>query len=440
MPRLGTEVDPPPIPNAITRFVASGIAVLLLVGVGATLFLRRQSEQEALRDARERTRIMGSGIVQPLLTDQVLAGKPSAIKRLDRVVKDRVLGNPVVRVKIWSRTGRILYSDEHRLIGQRFPLGDEDVGILSTDRVEAEVSDLGEPENRFERDQGELLEVYMSLWARDGEPVLFETYLQSEAIVGDQRRLLLQFLPLLLTALALLWLTQLPLVRSMSHRLREGQLERERLLRRAIEASDTERRRVAHDLHDGVIQDLAGLSYELSAAADVAARAGSSDLADRFGTASDTTRRSIRQLRSLLIDVYPPNLHTAGLPAVLRDLASSIQARGMNVEMEIDEEIQLPPQTEAHLFRVAQESVRNAMAHSKADFVRVELSKTDSRVVLCITDDGAGFSEHERAQRANEGHMGLQLLDELMTHSGIHLEIESEPGRGTKVRAEVSLS
>ena len=426
--------------SAVLRFALSGIAVLLLVGIVSTLLLRNQSEQEALRGARERTRILGEGVVEPLLTPALVEGDPESLSRLDEVVSERILGDNVVRVKIWTRDGRIIYSDERRLIGSRYPLGEDDLEAFETGRVDAELSDLDDPENRFEREEGELLEVYMALWTTDGEQVLFETYLPSETIAHEQRRLFLQLLPLLLAALILLWITQLPLVRSMSHRLKQGQLERENLLRRAIESSDTERRRVAHDLHDGVIQDLAGLSYELAAAADISSRSTSSELTGKLHAASAAVRRSIRQLRSLLIDVYPPNLHASGLPAALRDLASSIQARGIEIEMEIPEEMNLPPQTEALLFRVTQESVRNAMEHSSADSIRLSLTRVDGKVCLRLTDDGVGFSTNQLESKREEGHVGLRLLEELTAHSGGELKIQSTPGGGTTIQVEVPTS
>jgi two-component system, NarL family, sensor kinase len=423
--------------SAVVRFALSGLVVLLLVGVGAALLIARQSEQEALRDARVATSAAGRDIIQPMLNDSLLTGDRAAVRRVDRVVKKYVLGGSVVRVKIWTPDGRIIYSDEPRLIGSHYELGHEELETLEANRVEAEVSDLNEPENRFERDQGQLIEVYRGLTTWQGHHVLFETYWRSASLAGTQRRVVLQFLPVLLVALLLLWLVQLPLARSMVRRLREGQLEREKLLGRAIEASETERRRVAHDLHDGVLQDLAGLSYELAAAADTARRNGSTDLRDQLVSASAAARQSVRRLRSLLIDIYPANLHMTGLPAVLTDLASSIQAHGIDVQLEIPDQLELPKQTEALVFRAAQEAVRNAMSHSKAGCLRVKLFQRDGRVALTVIDDGVGFSRERLEQREKEGHMGLRLLSELVGHSGGRLSIDSEPGRGTRVHLEV---
>src|SRR5215217_3134034 len=131
-----------------------------------------------------------------------------------------------------------------------------------------ELGDREEPENRFERGQGDLYEVYTRLRAPDGTPLLFETYQRGNALVAEGRDVWLPFAVPVLASLVLLWLVQVPLAWRLAGRLRRSQLEREALLVHAVEASADERRRIAADLHDGVVQDLAGLSYSLSAAAE----------------------------------------------------------------------------------------------------------------------------------------------------------------------------
>src|SRR3954464_7107885 len=132
---------------SLTQFAIAGVvavAILALVGVAV---LRSNGTKEATDDAKRVTRIVGQGIVQPELTDGLLRGDPKAIARVDRIVRSRVLKNPVVRVKIWSPDGRVLYSDEPRLIGKRYDVEQEDKDTLSGNEVEAEVSDLSRPES-----------------------------------------------------------------------------------------------------------------------------------------------------------------------------------------------------------------------------------------------------------------------------------------------------
>ena len=82
-----------------------------------------------------------------------------------------------MRVKLWTRDGRILYSDAQELIGRRFSLGEEERALFDRGGVEAELSDLSKPENRFERQEGKLLEAHAVIRTPDSRtPVLFEIY------------------------------------------------------------------------------------------------------------------------------------------------------------------------------------------------------------------------------------------------------------------------
>src|SRR5216684_8361045 len=84
------------------------------------------------------------------------------------------------------------------------------------------------------------------------------------------------------------------------------------LLRRAVDASEEERRRIAGTLHDGAVQELAGTSFTVAGAAENAAAMGQPELAAKLTTAAGAVRASIRGLRSLLVDIYPPGLTNAG--------------------------------------------------------------------------------------------------------------------------------
>src|SRR5436305_7095486 len=150
--------------------------------------------------------------------------------------------------------------------------------------------------------------------------------------------------------------------------MRARQIEREDLLRRAIEASDLERRRVAADLHDGAVQRLAGVSLSLAASAS---RAGDPDQraidsSREFAQAAAETRETIRELRTLLVDIYPPTLRRSGLVAALDDLVAPLKAAGMSVTLRLPESFRVPDDIEALLYRVAQEALRNARAHGEA--------------------------------------------------------------------------
>ena len=322
-----SEGGPSPVREAMTRYVAIGLVTIALISIVGVWLFRRAGEAEAIRDAKDQTRIAAEA-VEPVLTDALLREKPSALAAVDRVVQERVLSRPddaIVRVKIWDSSGRIVYSDQPALIGARYPLTAKERADFRTGRVEAEVSDLSKPENRYDRGMGKLLEVYLPIRTPSGRPLRFETYYRSSFISARAGRIFRRFAPVMIGALILLALIQLPLAWWLARRIQRGQDERERLLRRAIDASDVERRRIARDLHDGVVQDLAAVSYSLAAAAADAPAPYDDDLR----TAAAETRHGIGQLRTLLVDIYPPELHRAGLAAALADVLGSAEARGL---------------------------------------------------------------------------------------------------------------
>src|SRR5262249_20878243 len=135
-----------------------------------------------------------------------------------------------------------------------FTLGPDELRALRTEGVDAEVSDLAKPENRFERSYGKLLEVYQGIRGPHGTPLLYEEYLTYSSVADSANRLWSRFAPALIVSLIALELLQIPFAWSLAQRVRRGQNEREALLRRAIEASELERRRIAGNLHDGVVQ------------------------------------------------------------------------------------------------------------------------------------------------------------------------------------------
>ena len=418
----------------MTQFAVAGLAVVALFGVAALFALRALGQSEALRDARQFATLAGQGIVEPAVGPALLRGDAGAIATVDRLVNERVLGERVIRVKLWDAGGRIVYSDEPRLIGMRFPLDAEKRAALRTGSARAEVSDLGAPENRFERGQGALYEVYVPVRASDGTPLLFETYQPQSAVAATGRRIWLPFAALLLASLVLLWLVQVPLAARLGRRLRETQREREELLVRSAEASEDERRRIAADLHDGPVQDLAGISYSLSAAAEQDA---SPEVRQALRDAAAGTREAMRRLRTLLVEIHPPNLRASGIDAALADLLAPLRARGLVTELDVEPGVTLGEEDERLVYRAAAEALRNVDRHARATRVAVALRESGTTVRLEVVDDGAGFAAEERSRRRDDGHVGLALLEDLAGRAGATVAVRSTPGAGTTFALEM---
>lgn len=439
----GVDLPQVSVRRLVLRFVLTGLAGLIVLATVTAFASRRVGTDEAMDEASRVGVIAGHGIIEPALTPALLRGDPAALVAFDRRVRSDLLQGSLVRVKLWTPDGRIIYSDEQRLIGERFALDDEATAALAGEVAHAHVSDLSAPENRYEPRGSRLLEVYSPVEGPRGETLLFEPYFSYSAVTDSGRRIWLSFAPVVLGALLLLQLMQFPLAWSMARRLQRGQHERERLLRHAIESSDGERRRIAGDLHDGTVQDLAGVSLALSAAGRRArsAEPGSTrpdEDAAVLDDAAGRVRGAITSLRSLLVEIYPPNLQEEGLEQALSDLLARLPGKGIEPHADIrlpDEPLE--PETTALVYRCAQEALRNVVRHAGAEGVWLVLAPLDDRLVLEVSDDGRGFDPRAAEGAQAAGHVGLRVLADVVAEAGGTVELASAPGRGTHVRVEV---
>jgi two-component system, NarL family, sensor kinase len=438
---------------ALVQFAVCGLALLLVVGTIGAVALRHVARDEALRDARALTAALSRGVVLDRITQGVLNGDSDSLDALDRLVQQRVLGAPpdaqpedsrIIRVKIWAPdargvNGRIIYSDASRLIGKTFALPDDLREALHEGKASADVSDLGRPENRFERGKGKLVEVYQPLTVTGGQEVLLEAYHPASDITHASRRIERSFLPVALALLIALALAQLPLAWFLARRVRADEQEREHLTRAGEDALEGERRRIAAELHDGVVQDLAGVAYELQAAADRLPSDNGHDpeLGAALRRGAGVCRGSMRALRSLLVDLYPSERREQGLDAAVEALARPLRDRGVDVAVDMDVDGAIASGTAELLYRAAQEALRNVDRHAAARTASVALRDEDGAVTLVIEDDGRGMTGDNLREQHAAGHMGLALLADGVAARGGSLSIESEPGTGTRVQVSL---
>lgn len=409
----------------VLQFAIPGFVALLLLAVASYVIAQRVAQDEALRDATELGQAMARLSVEPLLADSDLA-RSVGLSELDELARQKLMTEPVVAVRLWNPDGTIAYATDPRLIGRHFGLGEEEVEILATGGVEAELSDLSKPENEFERRFGELVEVYLPVQDGAGRRYLFEIYTRQSAITEAGQRIMAAFTPVLVGSLVVLTGILILLAWRMARRLQQDAADREQLLHRALDSSETERRRIAADLHDGVVQDLAGVTYALAALSDQTADPGVSAKLDRTAT---TTRGAVRSLRSLLVDIYPQSLSEAGLAAALTDLLSALPPP-IQGTLSMPQPIALGDEQQAALYRAARESLQNVAKHSQATSVHMSVTGTaDGGATLIVTDDGIGFVPGDVAS----GHLGVSLLRDLAVSVGGSFHLEAAPGEGTTV-------
>lgn len=433
----------------VTRFVAASIAGLVLLVTLGALLAYTAARLEALAEAKREANFVVDHSIAGNIPDSILTQDPKAVAALDALVRREVLPDGVVRVKLWRPDGTIVYSDEPRLRGARYTLGDEEKAALTKRGVFAETSTLEDEENRYERGFGQLLAVYRPIETTNGSVLLYEQYSRYDVVRERTREVFRKFAPVTLSTAVLLALVQWPLMRWMLRQLDGLRAERERLLENSLAATDEERRRIVGNLHDGIVQDLTGASLLVTNAAATARRTGNPQLAEEMAEAALTVREGLRGLRSALVEIYPPGLRGAGLAEALGDLVAPLRNRGVQVMLDVPPDFEASPQVETLLYRVAQEAVRNAGKHAAAGTLRVHLVPGRHRVTLWVSDDGRGFDpvigtyqdgSVRPTQREDGTHVGLSLLSDLASNAGAQLELISAPGAGTTVKVEVPLS
>lgn len=414
--------------HPVVLFVAAGVVTVTVLLFVLGWFSTRAATDEATLDARNVTNVLAHSVAEPAIPKGMASGEISALDRFDRTTRRHLLVDKIVRIKIWSATGTIIYSDEVRLIGEHFELGPEERQIVLHGGTAADVTDLSEPENRFERGKGQLLEVYTQVRSPEGTPLLFEAYFPYSGVTQRTSQIVSQFRPITIAGLVVFLLLTTPLVWALARRLDRSAADRERLLLAAIEASDIERRRIARDLHDSVVQELAAISFTVSAAARELH--DQPEVSDRLETFGARVRNSLRSLRSLLVEIYPPELRKQGLAAALEDLLAPVTASGIDTVLEVADTTNVSNENTALVWRVAQEAVRNAVRHGRPRRLSVCLTNDDGQVHLEVIDDGTGF---DTSAAAPHGHLGLRSLRDLVAEAGGSLDIRSAPGEGTTV-------
>ena len=311
--------------------------ILVAVGVVAA---RRLAEAEAVNDAAKMADLLADTVVQPALTDGLLTGDAAAFAAMDDVV-EHVLGASIVRVKIWDPHGpdRLLRragADRPALPARRGRAG----GLRQHPPTRADISDLRRRRTASSAAAASCWRSTGRCGRRPAAPLLFETYFRYDDVTERSAQLWRGFAGVTLSSLLLLLVLMMPVLWRLLDRLSRAQAQREALLQRALDASDrgapADRRRAARRGRPGSGRDVVHGRR--------GGRAGQRRRArPRWPTTcaapAATVRTSIGGLRSLLVDIYPASLASAGLAAALDDLAASCGRGGSTVTLDV------PPRT-----------------------------------------------------------------------------------------------
>lgn len=216
---------------------------------------------------------------------------------------------------------------------------------------------------------------------------------------------------------------------------------RKQLEQTVLKISAEERRRVGHELHDGLGQFLAGISFKVKVLEEDLT-AGESPLSKQAAQLVELLNNAIKQTRSLAHGLAPVDFEVCGLPAALQNLAAQTEEM-FRVACEYKclcgpdcplERVSLGATINNALYRIAQEAINNAVTHGKARRIEISLKADLPQVILTVRDNGHGFDNNGQARMG----MGLRIMSYRADSTGGRLSVYSEPGLGTEIKCSLS--
>ncbi len=207
----------------------------------------------------------------------------------------------------------------------------------------------------------------------------------------------------------------------------EQDAQRRVLVRRLLAAGEEERRRIARELHDEISQLLTVIQLSLEPMAEQAG--------GKLDRVKELLTRTQKEIHRIIYDLRPSLLDDLGLAAAVKWYAASyLEPAGLQVALEVEDDLALPAEVEITTFRIYQEIITNILRHARAESVSIELYARGGRLVLAVEDDGVGFDPGEKV--AGAGLLGMRERASLV---GGRLDVDSEPGMGAHVALEIPL-
>lgn len=197
-----------------------------------------------------------------------------------------------------------------------------------------------------------------------------------------------------------------------------------------------ERSRLAREIHDTVAQDLSSIQMLLHAAE---ASDGERPGIEHVRLARETAASGLADARRFIRELAPPDLERGLAPALERLARTTAQRTGIDVEVDADASLEVPVAVQVALLRIGQGALANVVQHAEAGRAAITLGREGGGTRLEIADDGRGFSPQmlEVASTAGGDSFGLRAMAERAAEIGGALEVDAEPGRGTRIRVRV---
>jgi len=227
-------------------------------------------------------------------------------------------------------------------------------------------------------------------------------------------------------------------IRTLFQFLQDRDEDRTRLLRRTNSTIESERNRVARDLHDGPIQGISAAALSLEAVKMMLAAGDAGKAESMLAEITTELSEEAENLRRLMSNLRPPLLDERGLLAAVRELGSKFaKDQGCKVTVEGQAEGAMPEEVEVLAYRVVQEALTNVGKHAAATQVAVRVAVSAGMLDVEVSDDGSGFDATKARDFLRKGKVGLASMRERTELGGGTFTVRSQPGRGTTVAASL---
>jgi signal transduction histidine kinase len=444
-------------------FASLGVLLVGLFLIGS--WVGQLVESQELTRTGSRVGLYVNGVISNDL--QMLSSKPwldaATVAKLDALVNSNAIGEHVVAFKVWTPDGQVVYSPNRSLIGRRYPI-DSDLADALKGKLTADVTDLKDPENEYERGRWHrLLQVYAPLQEQTTGRIIgsVESYQLPDALDSAVRSAQLHSWGVVAAVMLGMYALLAGIVKRGSDTIGRQQAalgqkvvelsslldENTRLHERVRQAAGrtttlNERalRRISADLHDGPGQALGLALLRLDSLQSLGPDScqGCNDGAD-FGVVHQAVRDALDEVRTISAGLRLPVLKPLSPIEVVERVVRDHQRRsGTTVQLELrDMPRQAPLPVKIGLYRTLQESLSNATRHGGGAGVAVRCWASGDHLHLNVSDAGPGF---DPARVPSNGHLGLAGMRERAELLGGAFAVESSPGHGATVRVSWPLT
>ena len=440
------------------------VAGMLVIGA----WVSQQIERSVLNRTAAITALYVDSFVSPHLQSLQDGDSlfPNELAKLDQLLSETALGQQIVSFKIWSSEGQILYNPAQEQIGRLYGVGDDLAEALGGN-VTASLSDLGDPENEYERQSWDrLIETYAPVRATGSDKIIAvsEFYQLPDALSAEIQRAQLRSWFVVGVATLTMYILLASLVGRASNTILVQQEALEEKLSQVEELLTKNRklnhklrraagrttalnerflRRISADLHDGPGQDLALALMRIEPMAEYCANCAVNmpDLEtqlDNIQIINNSVSSALGDLRAISVGLRLPELTNLSPEEVARRAARDYQRKtGRTVILKLED---LPPDApislKITLYRVLQESLMNGFTHASGAEQSVYIRQANGSLVAEVSDDGKGFELQVAGQ---DGHLGLVGMRERVELLSGTFDIDTAPGQGTRVCVTIPL-